>query len=86
MGVLPEQCLMLPLSISAQKTPETVTKAFAAKFLTVKKVSYDHEKNGNYEAEFALNGVKMSADFKSTGKRHGTRQRSPALRKYAKRR
>ena len=57
----------LPLSMSAQKTPEAVTKAFAAKFPTVKKVSYDHEKNGNYEAEFALNGVKMSADFKSTG-------------------
>ena len=59
--------LALPLSMSAQKTPEAVTKAFAAKFPTVRKVSYDHEKNGNYEAEFALNGVKMSVDFNSTG-------------------
>ena len=30
----------LPLSMSAQKTPEAVTKAFATKFPTVKKVSF----------------------------------------------
>ena len=59
--------LSLPLSIAAQKTPEAVTKAFAAKFPTVKKVSYDHEKNGDFEAEFKVKGVEMSANFKPSG-------------------
>ena len=57
----------LPLSISAQKAPEAVTKAFTAKFPNVTKVSYDKEKNGEYEAEFKVNGLKMSANFKPTG-------------------
>ena len=37
----------LPLSISAQKAPEAVTKAFTAKFPNVTKVSYDKEKTAN---------------------------------------
>ena len=57
----------LPLSMTAQKAPEAVTKAFAAKFPKVTKVSYDKEKNGEYEAGFKVNGVKMSANFKPTG-------------------
>ena len=57
----------LPLSIMAQKAPEAVTKAFAAKFPNVKKVSFDKEGNGEYEAEFKANGVGMSANFKATG-------------------
>ena len=57
----------LPLSMVAQKTPEAVTKAFAAKFPSVKKVSYDHEKNGDFEAKFKVNGVEMSANFKPSG-------------------
>ena len=57
----------LPLSMAAQKTPEAVTKAFATKFPTVKKVSYDHEKNGDFEAEFKIEGVEMSANFKPSG-------------------
>lgn len=59
--------IALPLSISAQKAPEAVTKAFVAKFPAVKKVSFDKEKNGEYEAEFKVNGVEMSANFKATG-------------------
>ena len=57
----------LPLSIFGQKAPEAVTKAFAAKFPNVTKVGFDKEGNGEYEAEFKVNGVKMSANFKATG-------------------
>lgn len=62
---------LLPLSINAifaQKAPAAVQKAFAQKFPTVKKVSYDREKNGDYEAEFSVNGVESSANFTADGK------------------
>ena len=57
----------LPLSMMAQKAPVAVTKAFAAKFPNVKKVDFDKEKSGEYEAEFKVNGVEMSANFTATG-------------------
>jgi Putative beta-lactamase-inhibitor-like, PepSY-like len=63
--------LVLPLSISplfAQKAPDAVQKAFAQKFPMVKKVSYDREKNGDYEAEFSVNGTETSANFTADGK------------------
>lgn len=64
--------ILIPLlfpsgSILAQKTPEAVTKAFAAKFPKVTKVDFDKEGNGEYEAEFKENGVGMSANFSATG-------------------
>jgi Putative beta-lactamase-inhibitor-like, PepSY-like len=63
--------LLLPLSINAlfaQKAPAAVQKAFAEKFPTVKRVSYDREKNGDYEAEFKVNGLETSANFTADGK------------------
>jgi predicted secreted protein len=63
--------LLLPLSINAlfaQKAPAAVQKAFAEKFPTVKTVSYDREKNGDYEAGFKINGVESSANFTADGK------------------
>ncbi len=47
--------------------PAAVKAAFKARFPTVTKVDYDHEKNGEYEAEFKMSGVKMSANFTSEG-------------------
>ena len=58
----------LPLSMTAQKAPEAVKKAFAAKFPNVKKVVFDKEKNGDYEGGFTVKGVKWSANFTPTGK------------------
>jgi hypothetical protein len=47
--------------------PAAVKTAFKQRFPTVTKVSYDHEKNGEYEAEFKMDGVKMSANFTAEG-------------------
>ncbi len=57
----------IPFSMMAQKAPSAVTKAFAAKFPKVTRVDFGKEGNGEYEAEFKVNNVKMSANFKSTG-------------------
>lgn len=57
----------LPLSMCAQKAPSAVQTAFKKHFPTVTKVDYDKEKNGEYEAEFKLNGVEMSANFMADG-------------------
>lgn len=57
----------LPLSMFAQKAPSAVQTAFKKRFPTVTKVDYDKEKNGEYEAEFKMNGVEMSANFTADG-------------------
>jgi Putative beta-lactamase-inhibitor-like, PepSY-like len=56
-----------PLSMLAQKAPTSVKTAFQSRFPTVKEVSYDKEKNGEYEANFKIKGIKMSANFTETG-------------------
>ncbi len=48
-------------------TPLSVTTAFKKRFPTVTKVSFGREKNGEYEAEFKLDGVKSSANFTAKG-------------------
>ena len=50
-----------------QGTPVAVKAAFKQKFPSVAKVSFDKEGNGEYEAEFKMNGVKMSANFTAEG-------------------
>ena len=47
--------------------PAAVKAAFKQRFPTVTKVAYDLEKNGEYEAEFKINGVEMSANFTPDG-------------------
>ncbi len=47
--------------------PVAVKTAFKKRFPTVTKVSFGLEKNGEYEAEFKLDGVKSSANFTATG-------------------
>ncbi len=59
--------LLLPLSMLAQKVPETVQKAFKKRFPTVTKVGYEKEKSGEYEANFKIGDVKTSANFTAEG-------------------
>ena len=49
------------------EVPEAVQKAFTAKFADAKDVKWESEEEGEYEAEFTLNGKKMSADFAADG-------------------
>lgn len=48
--------------------PAAVKDAFAKEFPTVKKVSWDAE-DGDFEAEFTLNGTDESATYDKTGHR-----------------
>jgi Putative beta-lactamase-inhibitor-like, PepSY-like len=48
-------------------TPEAVKAAFKQRFPTVTKARFDKEGNGEYEAGFKMNGIKMSANFTADG-------------------
>lgn len=51
-----------------QKTPPPAVKsAFDQKFHGIKGVHWDQEKNGEWEAEFRLNGTETSANYSATG-------------------
>jgi hypothetical protein len=69
--------LALPMTLMAQKTPKAVETAFKQRFPNVIKVSFDHEKNGEYEANFKINGMKASANFTETGEWRETETEIP---------
>ena len=59
------------ISVSAfsQKTPpEIVKKEFAKKYSTALSVKWDSEEKNEWEAEFTMEGKKMSASFDNSGK------------------
>lgn len=49
------------------KAPEAVTSAFAEKFVDAKKVEWESEEAGEWEAEFKMNGKEYSANFSDDG-------------------
>ena len=51
----------------AGTTPDVVKKSFVKKFPTVTKVSWGKESATEWEAEFSLNGKKVSANFAQDG-------------------
>jgi hypothetical protein len=58
------------ISVSAfsQKNPsETVKKEFSKKYATAQSVKWDSEEKNEWEAEFTLDGKKMSASFDNSG-------------------
>jgi uncharacterized protein YxeA len=56
-------------SAFSQKTPsENVKKEFSKKYSTAKSVKWDNEEGTEWEAEFTLDGKKMSASFDNSGK------------------
>jgi hypothetical protein len=57
---------ILSTASAGVQTPEAVTKAFAAKFPKAEKVKWSAE-HSEFEAEFVLNGIKMSAHFSNSG-------------------
>ena len=54
--------------IAVDKFPAAVLAAFKAKFTSATKPSWEMENKNEYEAEFKLNGQKVSANFDNTGK------------------
>ena len=62
-------CFAMGFIASAQKTPPTaVVSAFNEKFQEVRGLKWDKEKNGEWEAEFKMKDVEMSANFSADGK------------------
>ena len=56
------------LGLQAQmKDPEAVSKAFEQRFANAKHVKWGKENAKEYEADFTLNGKKMSANFDLQG-------------------
>jgi hypothetical protein len=49
------------------EVPAAVKSAFDAKYPKAEKVNWGVEKQGEYEAEFVLNGIESSANFDSKG-------------------
>ena len=57
------------LSACAEKIPpQAVLTAFQQKFPAIKDIDWENEKNGEWEAEFEMNGTEMSANFTPDGK------------------
>ncbi|MCB0520025.1 MAG: PepSY-like domain-containing protein [Lewinellaceae bacterium] len=50
-----------------QAAPAAVQSAFKAKFADVQKAKWEMEDEGEWEAEFKMNGKEMSANFKADG-------------------
>jgi len=58
---------ILSAIVFAAKPPENVQKAFEGKFPDATDVKWGKENSKEWEANFTENGVKMSANFKTTG-------------------
>ena len=61
--------VVFSLGACAQKVvvPDAVMKAFSEKYSTVTKVSWEAE-DGNFEAEFNLDGIEQSVVYRADGK------------------
>ena len=55
-------------AFSQKRVPENVKKEFAAKYTSAQSVKWDSEETDEWEAEFNLNGKKMSASFDNSGR------------------
>jgi Putative beta-lactamase-inhibitor-like, PepSY-like len=57
------------ISAFSQKNPsEIVKKEFSKKYATAQSVKWDSEEKNEWEAEFTMDGKKMSASFDDSGK------------------
>lgn len=60
-------CLQAQDKSKKVEVPAVVKSAFDAKYPKAEKVNWGLEKQGEYEAEFVLNGIESSANFDSKG-------------------
>lgn len=59
--------LFSALACNQTKVPDKVSAAFAAKYPSAQNVKWDKESATEFEAEFVMNGKKMSASFDADG-------------------
>ena len=55
-------------AFSQKNPPENVKKEFTKKYTAAQSVKWDNEEKNEWEAEFTLDGKKMSASFDNSGK------------------
>ncbi len=55
-------------AFSQKNPPEIVKKDFTKKYATAQSVKWDSEEKNEWEAEFTMDGKKMSASFDNSGK------------------
>jgi hypothetical protein len=55
-------------AFSQKSVPENVKKEFTKKYASAQSVKWDSEEADEWEAEFIMNGKKMSASFDNTAK------------------
>jgi hypothetical protein len=61
--------VLISFSAFSQKTPpEIVKKEFAKKYTTAQTVKWGSEEKNEWEAEFTMDGKKMSASFDNSGR------------------
>jgi hypothetical protein len=61
--------VFISVTAFSQKNPsEIVKKEFAKKYATAQSVKWDNEEKNEWEAEFFMDGKKMSASFDNLGK------------------
>jgi hypothetical protein len=60
-------CIQAQVKSKKVEVPAAVNSAFNAKYPKAEKVNWSLEKQGEYEAEFVLNGIESSANFDSKG-------------------
>lgn len=66
-GILFVGAITLAMSCSDESVPQAVQDAFSQKFPKAKKVKWEEEGKGVYEAEFFIKKQEMSANFKADG-------------------
>lgn len=59
--------ILFAFTSGEDKAPQKVKDAFAKKFPTVKKVTWEKENEKEWEAEFKMNRIEYSANFLSDG-------------------
>ena len=59
--------LSIPAAYAQKDVPQAAITSLKQKFPNAQKVDWDKEKNGDFEAEFKLNGKEMSVTYSAKG-------------------
>lgn len=59
--------LSVSVAYAQKDVPQAAVTSLKQKFPNAQKVDWDKEKDGNFEAEFTLNGIEMSVTYSAKG-------------------
>jgi hypothetical protein len=61
-------CTISASSLSQKNPPENIKKEFSKKYVSAQSIKWDNEEKNEWEAEFKMDGKKMSASFDNSAK------------------